>query len=315
MKKIAVSGANGFLGAALLDRLNRGDRPAHVFVRNPDSIDSLWPSSSVTSLLRPDSWQSGLQQCSVFIHCAARAHITSGPGRDSLPDFRKVNVELTLELARQAAVAGVKRFIFVSSIGVNGGASHDKPFTPEDTENPHTSYAISKFEAEQALRGIARNTGLEVVIVRPPLVYGPNAPGNFGALTRILRRGWPLPFGAVTENRRSLVARDNLVDLLVTCADHPAAGNETFLVSDGEDMSTADLLRRLGRAMEHPARLWPVPIGWLRATAHVLGKTHVTQSLLENLQVDMSKTRRLLGWSPAIGVDEGLRRAVEGMGR
>ena len=315
LKKIAVSGANGFLGAAVLNHLSRGDRPAHAFVRYPDSLDSRWASSSVTSLLEPKSWQKGLQQCSVFIHCAARAHITRGPAKDSLPEFRKVNVDLTLLLARQAALAGVKRFIFVSSIGVNGGSSHDKPFTPEDAENPHTPYALSKFEAEQGLHGIANDTGLEVVIIRPPLVYGPNAPGNFGTLTRIVRQGWPLPLGVVTENQRSLVGRDNLVDLLVTCADHAAAVNQTFLVSDGEDLSTADLLRHLGRAMGRPARLWPVPAEWLRVGAHVLGKRDVAQRLLGNLQVDMTKTRQLLGWSPPIGLDEGLRRAVEGIER
>lgn len=312
---VAVSGANGFLGSAIVDRLRRDRQKVHVLVRNTNSVNRKLVGSDVTSLLEPAAWQSALKECSVFIHCAARAHITSGPAKGSLPEFRKVNVDLTLELARQAAVAGVRRFVFVSSIGVNGRASHDRPFTPEDTENPHTPYALSKFEAEQGLHGIASETGLEIVIVRPPLVYGPNAPGNFGALTRIVRRGWPLPLGAVTQNRRSLVARDNLVDLLVTCADHAAAANQTFLVSDGEDLSTADLLRRLGRAMGRPARLWPVPTAWLRAGAYVLGQGDVAQRLLDNLQVDMTKTRRLLGWSPPIGVDEGLRRAVEGMGR
>lgn len=313
--KVAVSGANGFLGSAVVDRLWRDHRSVHVFVRNPDSVDRKRMGAEVTSLLEPAGWQSTLRECSVFIHCAARAHITRGPGKNLLSEFRLVNSDLTLELARQAALAGVRRFIFVSSIGVNGGESGDKPFTPDDVVSPHTPYAISKCEAEQGLQAIAHQTGLEVVVVRPPLVYGPNAPGNFGALVRSVRRGWPLPLGAVTRNRRSLVALDNLVDLLVTCIDHPAAPNQTFLVSDGEDMSTADLLRRVGRAMGRPAWLWPVPTAWLRAGAYVLGKTDVAQSLLDNLQVDITKTRQLLGWSPSIGVDEGLRRATEGMVR
>jgi nucleoside-diphosphate-sugar epimerase len=235
-----------------------------------------------------------------------------GLRRDALREFREVNTDLTLALARSAAAAGVKRFVFVSSIGVNGLTSGDEPFGPEAVPNPQTPYAISKYEAEQGLRAISQETGLEVVVVRPPLVYGVGAPGNFRTLVTMLRRGWPLPLGAVTMNRRSYVALPNLVDLLVTVCDHPAAANQVFLVSDGEDLSTADLLRRLGRAMGRPVRLWPVPSGLLRLGARMLGRQDLAQRLLADLRVDIAKTRRLLSWSPLVRVDDGLNLAVKG---
>jgi len=229
-----------------------------------------------------------------------------------LHEFRDVNTDLTLALARSAAAAGVKRFVFVSSIGVNGLTSGQEPFTPEGAANPQTPYAISKYEAEQGLYTISQETGLEIVVVRPPLVYGADAPGNFGTLVAMLRRGWPLPLGAVTTNRRSYVALPNLVDFLWTVCDHPAAANQVFLVSDGEDLSTTDLLRRLAAAMGRPARLLPVPVGLLALGAKMLSKPEVFQRLCGSLKVDIGKTQELLGWHPPIGVDEGLRRAVGG---
>ncbi len=228
-------------------------------------------------------------------------------------EFRDVNTDLTLALARSAAAAGVKRFVFVSSIGVNGLTSGQEPFTPEGAANPQKPYAISKYEAEQGLYAISQETGLEIVVVRPPLVYGADAPGNFGTLVAMLRRGWPLPLEAVTTNRRSYVALPNLVDFLLTVCDHPAAANQVFLVSDGEDLSTADLLRRLAAAMGRPARLWPVPPALLRLGAIMLGRQDLAQRLLADLRVDISKTRRLLGWAPLVSVEEGLRLAVKGM--
>jgi len=229
---------------------------------------------------------------------------------DPLTEFRKVNTAGTLTLARQAAEAGVRRFVFISSIGVNGNQSI-KPFNEQDTPAPHDLYAISKFEAEQGLWGIQQDTGMEVVVIRPPLVYGPNAPGNFGALMRVVQRGWPLPLGAV-HNQRSLVALDNLVDFVITCLDHPAAANQIFLVSDGEDLSTTELLRRVAHALGRPARLIPVPVSLLAAGAALLGRRDMAQRLCGSLQVDISKTQTLLGWNPPISVDEGLRRTALG---
>jgi nucleoside-diphosphate-sugar epimerase len=312
--KVAVSGASGFVGRAVLSRLILENRPAIAFVRDRGAEWSEEIDVVVASIVDQTSWSSALRQCSVFVHCAARAHITKGPGRNALHEFREVNTDLTLALARSAAAAGVKRFVFVSSIGVNGLTSSQEAFTPEGEANPQTPYAISKYEAEQGLQAISQETGLEVVVVRPPLVYGAGAPGNFGALMPVLRRRWPLPLGAVTKNRRSYVALPNLVDLLLIVCDHPAAANQVFLVSDGEDLSTADLLRRLAAAMGRPARLLPVPVGLLALGAKILSKSEVFQSLCGSLQVDIGKTQELLGWYPPIGVDEGLRRAVGASG-
>lgn len=231
---------------------------------------------------------------------------------DPLLAFRTVNVEGTLNLARQAVAAGVKQFVFISSIGVNGVQTPiGKPFSEADQPNPHNAYALSKWEAEQGLRHIAVETGLAVVIIRPPLVYGCNAPGNFGALMRAVQRGWPLPLGAV-HNHRSLVALSNLVDFIVTCISHPQAANQTFLVSDGQDLSTTELVRGMAQAAGVPARLLPVPVWALQAGAKLLGKVDAVQRLCGNLQVDISKARNLLGWVPPVSVEDGLRRAMGG---
>jgi UDP-glucose 4-epimerase len=233
---------------------------------------------------------------------------------DPLLEFRRVNVDGTANLALQASAAGVRRFIFVSSIKVNGEATQEgHPFCADDLPAPEDPYGISKHEAELALREIAGRTGMEVVIVRPPLIYGPGVKGNYAAMMRWLAKGLPLPLGSVVQNRRSMVALDNMVDLLLTCTYHPAAADQTFMVSDGEDLSTADFLRRLGQAMGKPARLLPVPVYLLRFGAGLIGKGNEAQRLLGSLQVDISKTRELLDWTPPISVDEGLRRAANGM--
>jgi nucleoside-diphosphate-sugar epimerase len=225
-------------------------------------------------------------------------------------EFRRVNTEGTLNLARQSVSAGVRRFIFLSTVGVNGNSTPTgKCFTETDTALPHDPYSVSKYEAEVGLRAISKSTGIEIVIIRPTLVHGGKAPGNFGKLTRLVAKGLPLPLAAI-NNRRSLVGIDNLVDFIVTCLTHPAAVNETFLVSDGEDLSTPDLIRRMARAMNQPACLLPVPNAMLMAAATVIGKRDVAQRLCGSLQVDISKARALLGWNPPVSVDEGLRRAV-----
>jgi UDP-glucose 4-epimerase len=220
--------------------------------------------------------------------------------------FRRTNVEGTLNLARQAAAAGVRRFVFVSSIKVNGEVGMH---SESDPPAPIDAYGVSKLEAENGLREIAAATGLGLVVIRPPLVYGPGSKANFQALVRAIWRGIPLPLGAI-ENRRSLVARDNLVDFIMTCIDHPAARGETFFVSDGEDMSTTTLIRRIALAMKRPARLIPVPASVLWAAATLTGKRDVAQRLLGSLQLDIAKARRVLEWTPPVTVDEGLRRAV-----
>jgi nucleoside-diphosphate-sugar epimerase len=225
---------------------------------------------------------------------------------DPLAAFREVNVEGTLNLARQAAASGVKRFIFISSIKVNGeGTEPGTVYTADDVPAPVDPYGISKLEAEQGLRVLAATTGMEVVIIRPVLVYGPGVKANFLSMMRWLYRGVPLPFGAV-RNRRSLVAMDNLVDLIVICSDHPAAANQTFLASDGEDVSTTDLLRKLARALGKSAFLVPIPVWLMSGVATLLGRRPLSQRLFGSLQVDISKNRQLLGWTPPVSLDKAL---------
>jgi nucleoside-diphosphate-sugar epimerase len=268
-------------------------------------------NAQLTNAKAPSPW---LINCDAVVHLGARVHVMRESSKDPLELYREVNVRSTASLAGAAAAAGVKRFVFVSSVKVMGETTDPgRAFLHDDAPRPDDPYGISKREAEDALRNVARETGMEVVIVRPPLVYGPGVKANFAALMRAVQRGLPIPLGAVTTNRRSLVALDNLVDLLITCIDHPAAANQTFLVSDGEDLSTTDLLRRMARAMNVPARLLPVPPALLKLGAGLMGKGDMAQRLLGSLQVDITHTRETLGWAPPISVDEGLRRAAAGM--
>ncbi len=310
---ILVTGATGFVGRALVNQLlsngPSGGVVAAVRSSNPGLHKDV-RAVQVGDLLPDTNWNSALKRVDAVMHCAARVHVMQESAQNPLEAFRHVNVAATLNLARQAAAAGVKRFVFVSSIGVNGAETFSAPFVADGVPSPHSPYAVSKHEAELGLQALAHETGLEVVIVRPPLVYGLDAPGNFGSLVRWLKRGVPLPLGAVQSNRRSLVSLDNLVDFLSLCVLHPAAANQTFLVSDGEDVSTTSLLRGIGSAMGKPATLLPVPAGLLKLGAVALGKTGLAQQLLGSLQVDISKNRQLLGWQPPVSLDEGLRRAV-----
>lgn len=313
---ILVTGATGFVGRALVARLEQ-DRRSLVVALRGDSV-ARWTGGgqavSVGDLSLETDWSAALQGVEVIVHCAARVHVMRESESDPLTVFRRVNVEGSLRLARQAAAAGVKRMVFVSSVKVNGEATRPgRPFRADDPGGAQDAYGISKQEAETGLMQVAAQTGLEVVVLRPPLIYGPGVKANFAALARAVMRGLPLPLGAVTANRRSLVALDNLVDLLVTCVDHPAAANQVFLAGDGEDLSTTDLIRRMAAVSGRRPWLLPVPAGWLQAGANLLGRGDTAQRLLGDLQVDIGKTRDLLGWAPPIGVDEGLRRAMQGL--
>jgi nucleoside-diphosphate-sugar epimerase len=312
--KVLVTGATGFLGAPLAGCLNTNTMYEVTCAARRKTQLNCDRTILVDGLDLDTDWSSALADQQVVIHTAARAHIMKDEVPDQLAEYRKVNVGGTLNLARQAAEAGVRRFVFISSIKVNGEQTPpNEPFTAEDSPAPADPYGISKLEAEQGLQQIALETGMELVIIRPPLVYGPGVKGNFASMIKLVEKGLPLPFGAI-DNRRSLVGLDNLVDLIITCIDHPNAANQVFLVSDGEDLSTSGLLRRVAKAMGKPSRLIPVPAGLLQLGATALGKKAVGQRLLGSLQVDISATQERLDWTPPVSVDEGLRRCFETQG-
>lgn len=313
MNAVLLTGASGFVGRTLLGRLafDTSIKLAAVCRRPLDSLAGNVAQVLIDGLDREAEWASILDGMNLVIHAAARVHIMDDNASNPMAEFRKVNVDGTLKLARQAARAGVKRFIFISSIKVNGEETlPGHCYTADDIPAPEDPYGISKKEAEEALRALGAETGMEVVIIRPVLVYGPGVKANFLNMMKWLYKGIPLPLGAI-ENKRSLVSVDNLVDLIVTCMHHPAAANQTFLVSDGEDLSTPQLLTRMGKALGCSARLLPIPASWLKAAAKVAGRPTIAQRLCGSLQVDIEKTRRLLDWSPPVSVDEGLGKTAD----
>lgn len=310
MSAILVTGANGFVGCALCQALDGHGKYFVPVVRQADCFVISRHSPQVVSEIDANTnWSTALADVDVIVHLASRVHVMQEMSSDSLPIYRAVNTLGTLNLARQASIAGVRRFVFVSTVKVNGegGAA---VYSEADVPCPVHPYAISKWEAEQGLRDIAANSAMEVVIVRPPLVYGPGVKANFLSMMRWINRGVPLPFGAI-HNKRSLVGLGNLVDLLITCINHPAAANQTFLASDDVDLSTTDLLRRMGNALGKPVWLLPVPVWMLKAGAALLAERDLSQRLCGSLQVDISKAKGLLGWNPPVDIDEGLALAAK----
>lgn len=312
MKTVFITGASGFVGLALLKKLKDiGDYTVVAGLRRnlstmPAGVDYCY----IGDVGGVTDWGKKLANVDVVVHAAARNHVMNDTVTDPLVMFRRVNVKGTLNLARQAASAGVKRFVFISSVKVNGEISPLKSsFTETDFCNPQNPYAVSKYEAEQGLKRIADETGMDVVVVRPPLIYGPGGKGNFISIVKLVAKGIPLPLGAV-YNARSFIGIDNMVDFIVTCINHPAAANEVFLISDRQDLSTTALLRYIGRALNRPVRLIPVPARLLAFGLSLFGKQAVAQRLLGSLQIDAGKAYNLLSWHPPVCFDEGIKRCV-----
>lgn len=312
---IGVTGANGFVGRAVLQTIADHGGRAVALVRDAKAVETL-PQSEVRevgSIHGRTDWQAALDGCSAVIHCAARVHVMRDAAADPLDAFRQINRDGTRRLAQSCAACGVGRLVVVSSVKVNGETtSFDPlsgkgiPFTAADRPAPDDPYAISKYEAEEAATGIAAETGLELCIIRPPLVYGPGAGGNLDRLVRLVRAGLPLPFGAI-RNRRSLIGVRNLADLLVHAATRDAAAGRIFLASDGEDVSTPDLVRHMADALGRPARLFPVPVALLKAAAGLAGRGADIERLTGSLQIDARPLADTLGWTPPHTLAAGLR--------
>lgn len=336
--RVFVTGATGFVGTTLLKRLLQEDHRITAAVlpgENTGHLPTKVDQVTVEPLSESSDYTTALQGVDIVINLAARVHVMQETATDPLHEFRKVNLNGTERLACQAAKAGVRRFVFMSTIGVNGDNSGDKPYTEGDVPHPHNPYSVSKYEAELALAEISKKTGMEVVVVRAPLVYGPDNPGNFFSLLRIVSKGFPLPLASVA-NKRSLIYVGNLVDALALCATHPSAAGKTYLVSDGEDVSTPELIRRTASALGVPARLIPFPVSLMRLVGKVLdfgfwilnfglfkSKAFNSESKIQHskftasvnrltgsLTVDSSKIRQELGWVPPFTMEEGLRETA-----
>lgn len=304
--KVLVTGSNGFVGHRLSEMLLENGVDVSGYSRRAYAAN--YPVFIGADLCDRAGLEPALKDMDVVVHAAARAHVMNDKSCSPIDEYRKVNVEGSIAVAQAALDAGVKRFIYISSIKVNGEFTSDgDTFSNTSNAKPEDEYGISKYEAELALKELAQGSGMEVVIIRPPLVYGKGVKGNFANLLKIVKKGIPLPLGAV-HNKRSLVFLENLTDLIINCITNPAAANQTFLVSDGEDLSTTELLTEISVATETKARLVPVPHGLLKFFLRVLGKKGIEQKLLSNLQVDITHTKETLNWKPPYSVSDGLQR-------
>lgn len=312
MSNLLVTGANGFVGQALCAKALRCGLHVKGAVRSSSELPAGAEPVIIGAINGETEWTDALRGVDIVVHLAARVHVMKDTAADPLAEFIKVNLHGTANLARQAARAGVRRFVYVSSIKVNGEETHGgQKFSVADTPAPQDPYGVSKWEAEQALHRVARETGLEVVVVRPPLVYGSGVKGNFAQMLGVVAKRIPLPFASVF-NLRSLIYVGNLADALITCATHPAAAGQTYLVCDGEDVSTPDLLRQLASAMNVPSLLLPCPPSLLRLAGKLTGKSQQMERLLGSLRVDSSKIRRDLNWVPPHTLEQGLRITADG---
>jgi nucleoside-diphosphate-sugar epimerase len=302
--QIFITGGSGFIGHAVCTALVEAGHSVTCVARSSRRLPSGCQEVFVPSIGPETDWMDSLEGVEAVVHLAARAHVMREDAADPLDAFRQVNALGTLRLARAAAEAGVRRFVFLSSVKVNGDVTGDRPFTETDPADPGDPYASSKLEAEQGLAEIAGEGGMEIVVLRPPLVYGPGVKGNFLSLLQLCDRGLPLPLGGIA-NRRSLLSLDNLVDAIGLCLTHPAAAGGTYLLRDGEDLGTAELIRRLSAALGRPPRLFAVPTTLLKTLGRCLGRRAEMERLLGSLVVDDGKIRRELGWSPPCSLDQG----------
>ena len=309
--KVLVTGGSGFVGGALCASLDGSSHSIRLALRLANAKSGTYDQVVVGQIDAEANWSAALKDVEVVIHLAARVHVMDEQSADPLSGFRRVNVDGSLNLARQAASIGVKRLIYLSSVKVNGELTMPgQPFIESDVANPQDAYGLSKFEAEQGLLLIAQETGMEVVIIRPPLVYGPGVKANFASMMRAVKRGIPLPLGVI-RNNRSFVYVGNLVSLITTCMYHPEAANQVFLVSDGCDLSTPQLLQACATALGVKSRLWHLPQRFIEGFAVFVGKRDVAQRLCGNLQVDITKARSILGWTPPISVADGLKATAK----
>lgn len=313
MNRILVTGTTGFIGKHLVYTLK--DKSETIAVTRSDSSDRI--SNVRYELIRNldayQCWVSIIENVDCIIHCAARVHVMDESSPNPLKAFREINVDGTLNLARQAARNGVKRFVFISSIKVNGESTQpENPFTENSKPNPLDPYGISKLEAEEGLKQISSETGMEYVIIRPVLIYGPGVKANFARLVNLVKKGIPVPL-RLARNKRSLVSLDNLVDLIETCIRHPRAANKTFLASDGHDLSTSELISEIALCMNKRPALLPFPISILRLLGKCTGKSDIIARLTESLQVDISHTRKTLDWRPPYTVHESLQKTVDSL--
>ncbi len=309
MQSVAVTGATGFVGKRLCKNLQNENHDVTRIVRNIEPGYVSTKCNVIEEINGHTNWTEIVAGHGCVIHLAARVFVMTESSVDLRSEYRRTNVDGTLNLAKQAAAAGVKRFIYISSIKVNGELTYGDPFCPEDEPLPVDLYGQSKLEAEKGLKKIADETGLEVVIIRPPLVYGPGVKANFRKLLEWVYKGVPLPFGGV-KNKRSFIYLDNLTDFIIKCISHPAAAGELFIVSDGLDLSTPDLIRKIGSFMNRSARLLPLAVSLLKLSGRALGRTSELNRICGSLQVDISKAERLIGWHPPVSMDMGLENTV-----
>ena len=305
--KVLITGYTGFVGSRLLDNIS--DNYDCVLLGRQKTKGFKWEFADFSL---QENYFKALNVVDVVIHCAARVHLMDDDTSNPQDLYKYFNTDATLKLAKQASESGVNRFIFISSIKVNGESTeHGRPFKPDYNHIPADPYGLSKYEAEIGLHKIAKETGMEIVIIRPPLVYGPGVKANFSAMMKWVNRGIPLPLGGIKQNKRSLVSVDNLVDLIVTCIEHPNAANQTFLVSDDEDVSTTGLLKSMAAVLNVPSRLAPIPGSWIDFVSKLIGKPAISQRLCGSLQVDISKTKDLLSWKPPYSPAEAMKKTAD----